>query len=200
MTGSHCSPRWDDLSPGGYAEAEMKISSALSISRFACLALAAFGIPSARADDCELATAAAIAQAKVPYATTHVTTVEGEAPARVEMVFTADKAYLHSKGAWRSMDYSPQAQIDRINAVKTSAEKAKQTCEKPASDTVKGEAATLLVMHTDDGGKRSDARLWISKKSGLPLKSEIRIDGGNEIAIVADDFRYDNIEAPAGVK
>lgn len=189
-----------DVSPSGYAEAEMKILRAVSISCFACLAFKTFGVPAARADDCELATAAAIAQAKVPYATTHVTTVAGEAPARAEMVFTADKAYLHTNGAWRSMDYSPQAQIDRINAVKTSAEKAKQTCEKPASDTVKGEAVTLLVMHTDDGGKRSDARLWISKKSGLPLKSEIRIDGGNEIAIVADDFRYDHIEAPAGVK
>lgn len=55
-------------------------------------------------------------------------------------------------------------------------------------------------MHTDASGKRSDARLWISEKTGLPLKSEIRIDGGNEIAIVTDDFRYDHIEAPAGVK
>jgi outer membrane lipoprotein-sorting protein len=98
------------------------------------------------------------------------------------------------------MDYSPQAQIDRINAVKSSAERANQTCEKPASDTVKGDAATVVVVHTDAGGKRSDARLWISDKSGLPLKSEIRVDGGNEIAIVTDDFRYDHIEAPAGVK
>jgi len=186
--------------PAGYAEAEMKISRAVSISCFASLAFEAFGVPAARADGCDLATAAAIAQAKVPYATTHVTTVAGEAPARAEMIFTADKAYLQVNGAWRSMDYSPQAQIDRINAVKSSAERANQTCEKPASDTVKGDAATVLVMHTDAGGKRSDAHLWISDKSGLPLKSEIRVDGGNEIAIVTDDFRYDNIEPPAGVK
>ena len=178
----------------------MKVFLAVSISCFACLALEAFGVPTARADDCELATAAAIAQARVPYATTHVTTVAGQAPARAEMIFTADKAYLRMNGGWRSMDYSPLAQIDRINAVKASAEKAKQTCEKPTSDTIKGEAATVLVMHTDASGKRSDARLWISEKTGLPLKSEIRIDGGNEVAVVTDDFVYDHIEAPADVK
>jgi hypothetical protein len=76
----------------------MKISSAVSISCFACLALEAFGVPSARADDCELATAAAIAQAKVPYATTHVTTVEGEAPARAEMVFYSRQGLFACQG------------------------------------------------------------------------------------------------------
>jgi hypothetical protein len=46
----------------------MKVFLAVSISCFAWLALEAFGVPTARADDCELATAAAIAQARVPYA------------------------------------------------------------------------------------------------------------------------------------
>ena len=178
----------------------MKTLRALSISSAVGLALGVFGSPAARAGDCDLATSAAIAQAKVPHAATHVTTIAGEAPKRAEMIFTADKAYLQKDGAWRSMSYSPQAQIDRINAVKISPEKAKQTCEKSGSETVKGEAATVLVIHTDSSGKKSDARVWISDKTGLLLKSEIRIDGGNEIAIVTDDFRYDNIQAPAGVK
>jgi hypothetical protein len=177
----------------------MKTSRALSISSAFGLALGVFGVSAARADDCDLAASAAIAQAKVPHAATHVTNVAG-ASTRTEMIFTADKAYLQKDGSWRSMSYSPQAQIDRINAVKTNTEKVKQTCEKAGSETIKGEAATVLVIHTDASGKKSDARVWISEKTGLLLKSEIRLDGGNEIAIVTDDFRYDNIEAPAGVK
>jgi hypothetical protein len=178
----------------------MKTPRALSISSAVGLALGVFGVSAARADDCDLAASAAIAQAKVPHAATHVTTIAGEATARTEMIFTADKAYLQKDGSWRSMSYSPQAQIDRINAVKTNTEKVKQTCEKAGSETIKGEAATVLVIHTDASGKKSDARVWISEKTGMLLKSEIRLDGGNEIAIVTDDFRYDNIVAPTGVK
>jgi hypothetical protein len=178
----------------------MKTLRAFSISSAVGLALGVLGAPAARADDCDLATSAAIAQAKVLHAATHMTNIAGAAPTRAEMIFTADKAYLQKDGAWRSMSYSPQAQIDRINAVETSAEKAKQTCQKTGSETIKGEAATVLVIHTDSSGKKSDARVWISDKTGLLLKSEIRLDGGNEIAVVTDDFRYDNIQPPAGVK
>jgi hypothetical protein len=178
----------------------MKTSRALSICSAVGLALGVSGITAARADDCDLATSAAIAQAKVPHAATHMTSIAGAAPTRAEMIFTADKAYLQKDGAWHSMSYSPQARIDRINAVKTGAEKPKQTCQKAGSETIKGEAATVLVIHTDASGKKSDARVWISDKTGLLLKSEVRLDGGNEVAIVTDDFRYDNIEAPAGVK
>ena len=123
----------------------MKTPRALSISSAVGLALGVFGASAARADDCDLAASAAIAQAKVPHAATHVTNIAG-ASTRTEMIFTADKAYLQKDGSWRSMSYSPQAQIDRINAVKTNTEKVKQTCEKAGSETIKGEAATVLVI------------------------------------------------------
>lgn len=172
-----------------------------SVSIAFCLASGVFaGAAAASADDCDLATSAAIAQAKVPHATTHVTTIPGETTTRAEMIFTADKAYLHTDGAWRSMDYSPEKQIDMINGARKRAEQAKQTCEKGASESVKGEPATLLVMHTEANGKKSEARIWISDKSGLLLKSEIHIDDASYVTIVTDDFRYVNIAAPAGVK
>ena len=175
----------------------MKISTALWVSLPLCVAL---GASAASADPCDLATTAAIAQAKVPHASMHVTAVPGEAPSRAEMIFTDDKAYVQMNGAWRSMDYSPKTQIDRINAVRVSANRPKQTCEKVGNETIKGDPATVLMVHTDDDGRHSDARIWISDKSGLLLKSELRIDKGDEIVMVTDDFRYDNIVAPTGVK
>ena len=156
----------------------------------------------ARADDCELADDGGdrAGENTVMRPTTHVTSVPGETPALVQMVFTADRAYVQMNGAWRSMAYSPQAQIDKIEAARKTAEQAKQSCEKTANEAVKGEAATVLLMHNDVNGKKSEARVWISDQSGLLLKSEFRIDNGANVAIVTDDFRYDDIAAPSGVK
>src|ERR1700678_3730771 len=79
--------------PADQAEAQMKTPRALSISSAVGLALGVFGASAARADDCDLAASAAIAQAKVPHAATHVTNIAG-ASTRTEMIFTADKAYF----------------------------------------------------------------------------------------------------------
>lgn len=171
----------------------------LRASTIAVVSSLVFGALAAKADDCALATAAAIAQAKVPHASTHVTTVPGEASIRAEMIFTTDKAYLQTNGAWRSMAYSPEAHVNQINAAKKRAEQAKQTCEKAGSVMINDEATTILTMHTDAEGHKSDARLWISDKTGLLMRSEIRIDGGDSVAIVTDDFRYDDIKAPPDV-
>jgi hypothetical protein len=55
----------------------------------------------------------------------------------------------------------------------------------------------MLTVHSDENGKASDARIWIGDATGLPLKSEIHLANGT---VVTDNFRYDNIVAPAGAK
>jgi hypothetical protein len=151
----------------------------------------------ARADDCALALAAAIAQAKVPHADTHVTTPPGKPPVSAQMIFLSDKAYVQINGAWRSVAYSAQEQIGTVTAAAKRAEQMTHSCQKLGSEPVKGEAATLLTTRTEGDGKVSEARVWVSDKSGLPLKSEIHLSNGT---LVTDDFRYGNIEAPPGVK
>ncbi len=154
--------------------------------------------PLSPADDCELATSAAIAQAQAPHAVTQVTLIpDEESPMSVQMIFTHDTAYLRKDGAWRTMPYSAQAQIDVINAGKKRAEPLKRTCQKTSGEEMRGEATTLLLIHTEAIGKISDARIWIADKSGLPLKSEIRLDSG---VVVIDEFRYDSIAPPTDVK
>jgi outer membrane lipoprotein-sorting protein len=166
---------------------------------FSCAVVLAGGVlaaasPGARADDCALALAAAIAQAKVPHADTHVTTPP---PTSAQMIFLNDKAYMQINGAWRSMPYSAQEQTDTVTAAAKRAEQMTHSCQKLGSEPIKGEAATLLTTRTEGDGKVSEARVWVSDKSGLPLKSEIHLSNGT---LVTDDFRYGNIEAPPGVK
>ena len=69
--------------------------------------------------------------------------------------------------------------------------------QKLASEPINGEAVSLLAAHSEANGKASDSRIWISNKTGLPLKSEVHLSSGT---VVTDDFRYGNIEAPPGVK
>src|ERR1019366_1557813 len=120
-----------------------------------------------------------------------------KSPARVEMIFTDDKAYVQVNGAWRPMAYSVQEQIDTINAAAKRAEQTTHTCQKLAGEPINGEAASLLVIHSEVNGKASDEREWISDKTGLPLKSEVHLGSG---MVLTDEFRYGAIEAPPGVK
>jgi len=176
----------------------VKITRAVSIS---CLAGLAGGLlgggPAARADDCALAFAATIAQAKVPHAVTHVTAPAGKPPERVEMIFTGDKIYTQTNGAWHSMAFPAQSQIDMATASQKRAETQPHTCAKLGSEPINGEAASLLTMHAEVGGKVTDGRLWLSDRTGLPLKSEIHLSDG---LVVTDEFRYGNIVAPPGAK
>ena len=154
-------------------------------------------IPVAWADDCTLASDAAIAQAKVPHAVIRVTTVPGKPATEVEMIFVADRAYTQTNGTWQSMPSSAQDQIATISAASKRAEQTPHTCQKVGGGPINGEATALIVMHSETNGKASDARIWISDKTGLPLKSEIHLSSGT---VITDDFRYTNIEAPPGSK
>jgi hypothetical protein len=176
----------------------MTLTSVASVFRVAFLAILLPGILSeAKADDCSAVLDAAIAQAKVPHAATHLTTQPGKPASHAEMVVTADKVYVQLDGTWRSMPYSAQQQIDTVNAAAKRAAEAKQTCQKQPNDTVNGQAASVLTTHNDLNGKIVDARMWISTSSGLPLKSEVHLSDGT---VVTDEFRYTNIVAPPGVK
>jgi hypothetical protein len=158
--------------------------------------LVLLGSATARADDCDRALAAAIAQAKVPHAVTHVMTMEGKPPSTMEMIFTDDKAYTQIDGAWRAMPFSAQRQIDMLNAAKARDAQAKRTCHTLGDESVNGEAATVLVMHSEANDRVTDGRIWLSDRTGLALKSEVHLSNGS---VINDAFRYGNIQAPPGV-
>jgi hypothetical protein len=152
--------------------------------------------PSAWSDDCSLATDAAIAQVKVPHGVTHVMAVPGKPEQRVEIIFVNEKTYTSVGGEWHAMPFSSKDMVDTIEASRIRAEQMPHTCQKVAGETINGEPTTVLVVHSDANGKPSDAKIWISNTSGLPLKSEVHLGSGT---VASDEFRYGNITAPPGV-
>lgn len=156
--------------------------------------LAATALP-ARADDCAAIMSGMFAQAKVPYISNSTTSQAGQPAVHVQMVVTGGKMYVEVMGAWHSTPYSAQDVIDRTTQ---NQKKTKQTCQKTGAEAVNGEAATLYTEHEDNSGKVADSRVWISDRSGLPLKLEMRF-GGLPMTQTSE-FRYDNIQPPAGAK
>lgn len=176
----------------------MNTLRAISIWSSVGLAAAVLAGPrTVRADACAAAIDAAIAQAKVPHADMHVTTMPGQAPTRAEMIFVGDKAYTKLDGAWHSMAYPVQQQVDMLTANKARAAQTPHTCQKLSNSPINGEPASLFIMRAETNGKATDARVWISDRTGLPLKSEVHLGSGT---VFIDEFRYGNIAAPPGVK
>jgi hypothetical protein len=174
------------------------MKTARAISLVVGLAGAVVGYASgARADDCSLAMDAALAQAKVPHAVTHVTTAPGKPPSTMESVATSDKIYAQINGSWEVAAVSTQERIDIVKKAQANAAQKSRTCQKQGGQTVDGQASSLVTMHSDDNGKVTDARLWIADATGLPLKSEAHLANGT---VITDTFRYDNIQPPPGVK
>ena len=172
---------------------------ALHPSCFSGLAAAILvATPPTRADDCATVKAAAIAQIKVPHTDAHFTIPPGKAPQRVDMVFKNDKVYTRYNGAWSSMAFPAQDQIDTINKLAATARPGvTYNCQKVGNESINGESAGVFVSHDDSHGKVTDSRLWLSDKTGLPLKSEVHLSDGT---VISDEFRYTNVDAPPGVK
>ena len=163
----------------------------------ACLAAGVLVAASAaHANDClDVPKAAAIAQVKVPHSVAHVMTSPGQAPQHADMIFAGDKSYVKVDGKWSAIPFSVKDQIDMINSGSAKAQAA-VSCQKTAGETIGGEPTFLMAVH-ETAPKVSDLRIWISTRTGLPMREEIKLGGG---LLITDEFRYDNIQAPAGVK
>jgi len=73
---------------------------------------------------------------------------------------------------------------------------AKQTCEAAGDEAVNGKPAAVYTAHIENQGEVSDNKLWVSKDTGLPLKTEARMQEGT----ITQTFSYDGVVAPAGVR
>ncbi len=174
----------------------MKPMLTLTIVRAAGLTGGLLAAPlAARADDCTTVASAMIALAKVPYADTMAMTKPDKSVDRSASIITGTKMYVQVNGeAWQSMPYTAQDTIDQINKV---VKEAKQTCAKGGSESVGGVPASIFSAHVEHTGRASDNRIWISDKTGLPLKAETRLQDGTT---VSQSYRYDNIQPPPGVE
>jgi hypothetical protein len=121
-----------------------------------------------------------------------VTTQRGEAP--IELISTADATYVQLKGQWLKSprppkDYLAQQQENIRNVTVAS-------CTALPDEVVNGHPAAVFHAHYEqkDAGA-TEAKIWIAKSPGLPVRSEVTLQAGQKTSTVTT-YDYDHITAP----
>lgn len=91
----------------------------------------------------------------------------------VESINTGTRLYVRGRGTWTSKPFSPAAEIMAESA---HAKSQKSSCRRGRDETVEGIEASLYSVHTSTDEGTSDAKLWIAKANGLPVRQEIKLD------------------------
>jgi hypothetical protein len=112
-----------------------------------------------------------------------------------EIIYANNITYVLVNGQWRA---SPVSQRE-VKAMKARAQAdTTARCAEVRQEPVDVEAAVLYIRHTTDDDTTIDSQLWVSKKTGLPLKQVIDMDAGPS-GRNHQSVRYDyvNVTAPA---
>jgi hypothetical protein len=108
---------------------------------------------------------------------------------------TVDGAnYVKLRGTWRKSPMTPQENVEREQQNIKDAKV--YSCTVLPADSVDGAPAVVYKVHseTPDVGS-ADATIWLSKATGLPLRTEEDIDTGQK-QHVSIKYDYANIKAP----
>jgi hypothetical protein len=134
---------------------------------------------------------------------THVYATEVSAPGRKpeihESIYSGGAIYIQLRGQWKRSPLSTQEmrkqQEDNVRNAKS------MSCHFLRDETVNGEGAAVYRAQTVTEAMKSEATLWVSKRTGLPLRSENDLDsGGGGKMHLTIRYDYNNVQPPAGVK
>ncbi len=123
----------------------------------------------------------------------------GGKPETKESIYAGGAIYIQYKGKWIRSPISIQ-EMRKQEEENVRNAKA-MTCRYLRDETVNGEAASVYHSQAETAGGKSDATLWVSKRTGLPLRSENNIDTGDGDKMhMAIRYDYTDVRPPAGVK
>jgi hypothetical protein len=122
-------------------------------------------------------------------------------PRAMELIYADGVIYMQIGGAWKRsplsvQDMRKQEEENRRNA-------KSMDCRYLRDETVNGEAAAVYHLQAvTEADTKSDSTLWISKRTGLPLKSENDIDIGDPGSKqhLSTRYEYTGVRPPAGAK
>lgn len=111
-----------------------------------------------------------------------------------EAIATTDANYVLVNGSWRKSPMSPKDQLAQQE--ENIRDTTVASCKVIGDEVVDGKAAIVYQAHYEqkDMGA-SDAKIWLSKATGLPLRTDVSLQAGEKASIVTK-FDYDNIKAP----
>jgi hypothetical protein len=142
---------------------------------------------------------------KVFHTPTHLTSTRtgaayGATPHTGELIYMPDAIYVKMKGQWKRSTMKPD---DMLAQEKENMESAKSfSCRYLREESVDGEPASVYGSHTVTDVATSDVTIWISVRTGLPLRQEVDLDIGGKLGKSHTSSRYDyrDVHAPAGVQ
>jgi hypothetical protein len=131
---------------------------------------------------------------------TQVVDLRGSKPRSSESIFDGGTIYVQVRGKWTrssmSLEGMRRQHEENIRNAKS------MSCRYLRDEAVDGEAAAVYSSRSETEDAKSSSTLWVSKRTGLPLKIEIDIDSGGTLGKQHNSVRYDysNVRPPAGVK
>jgi hypothetical protein len=159
----------------------------------ALLAAVAHGAP---VDDCSRITDAMVKQAHTPQHKTLAMMHDGRLLLGSNEIKVDGKAYSKMTGFISSVNW----EVKPWNPDEEEAEYRKavadmhRTCRSDGTETIDGEATDIVLVTTEGkDGKNSDARWWIARESGLPLKNEFAGASGDP---GGETWDYHDVKAP----
>ena len=145
--------------------------------------------PLAAQDDCKLVLDAMFKLFDTP---THayVTMEMSGKPQTGESIYAGGLVYAKYDGKWTAGSTTKE--------IKDIAEKNRQnnktTCRYLKDEPVNGEVAAVYSVHEVSPRSTSDSKTWISKAKGLPLRSDIDLEGGK--SHISTRYEYGNVKPP----
>lgn len=116
-----------------------------------------------------------------------------------EEISTGKSVYVLDGGKWIDMQTSFAGMAKLGDPSDPDIKKAQEAtrCQALPDETVTGQAAAVYVEHNPSG---IDTKIWISKSTHLPLKSEItnKAAGAAMTSFTVATYDYNNVRAPAG--
>jgi hypothetical protein len=145
--------------------------------------------PLAAQGDCKLVLDA---MTKVMDTPTHayVTMDMGGKPQTLESIYSGGKVYAKYEGKWSLGSTTQQVKELTENNRKNN----KMTCRHLNDEPVNGEITAVYSVHEVSPKATTDSKTWISKSTGLPLRSDSDMDGGK--SHISMRYEYGNVKPP----
>ena len=122
--------------------------------------------------------------------------LHGGRPSVSESIWTGTADYVMVRGKWMK---SPIDNAEVRKSVKDAFTKVKATCSHLRDESGNGEPVAVWRIHSVSEFDTSDRDLWISKRSGLLLKSDVHQDVGGSLgkSHTVSRYEYTNVRPPA---
>ncbi len=146
-----------------------------------CILLALPSVAPAARADCGAVNAAFSVQAKTPF---HAMITRAGASPAGEAIWIHNTVYTKMGGNWFPSPGTPGQAPSVIGGIPNFS-----ACRRLGDDAIRGEATVVYAAKMESG---EDVQLWVSTKSGLPLRELVDV---KSIKVTAD-FDYENVRQP----